>query len=98
MGVVYKIICLDTEIFQEYIGSCLNIISRISTHKSASIQHPDRPVYKFILDNGGWNNWYFLIVDEIEDDDIVVMRTRERAVIDSAIAPLNIAQIGRAHV
>jgi hypothetical protein len=54
-GIVYKLIINDCY----YIGSTFETLkSRILSHKSASksSKSPNRKVYKFINDNGGWDN------------------------------------------
>lgn len=60
----YKICCLDPSIPDIYVGHTTNFTRRKCTHKSScntetSIGY-NIYVYKFIRDNGGWNNWTML--------------------------------------
>jgi hypothetical protein len=67
-----------------YIGSTNNVNKRISIHKSKSLMYPDRKLYKFILNHGGFENFRFDIL-EITDDG----RRRERYYIDKFQPTLN---------
>jgi len=62
--IIYKIACKDVNIKQTYGGHTTNIIKRRNCHKSIcnNINSKDYNVYiyKFIRDNGGWDNWEML--------------------------------------
>jgi len=53
-----------------YIGSTINIIIRMRLHKSSCIKPYNEKyhykVYKYIRQNGGWENWKYEIIDEVE--------------------------------
>jgi hypothetical protein len=53
-----------------YIGSCDDISQRVSKHKYCCNTPNNRKynykVYKHIRENGGWNNWKYEIIDEVE--------------------------------
>jgi len=53
-----------------YIGSTTNYKQRINEHKSRSKNENDKdynkPLYIYIRDNGGFNNFIFDIIDEVE--------------------------------
>jgi hypothetical protein len=53
-----------------YIGSCDDISQRVSKHKYCCYTPNNRKynykVYKYIRENGGWNNWKYEIIDEVE--------------------------------
>jgi len=53
-----------------YIGSTEDINDRMSKHKYScnNIKHCkyNYKVYKYIRDNGGWNEWKYEIIDEVE--------------------------------
>jgi hypothetical protein len=58
---IYKIVCLDPNITDIYVGSTANFNSRRYQHKS-SCNNPNSKIYnlylyKFIRANGGWKNW-----------------------------------------
>ena len=69
-GVVYKLKCNDPNIKEFYIGSSVNMKQRIANHKSDcnntnSIGYNFK-VYKFIRNNGGFENWEFETLLEVE--------------------------------
>ena len=53
-----------------YIGSTEDINNRMSTHKircnNIKSRNYNYKVYKYIRDNGGWNEWKYEIIDEVE--------------------------------
>ena len=60
-GVIYKLYCQDTAITDLYVGSTCSYKKRIQSHK-ARCTNPNShgyniPLYQFIRDHGGWNNW-----------------------------------------
>ena len=58
---VYKLVCKDESITDMYIGSTKKFNHRRNCHKSVcnNIKRPEYnyKVYKFIRDNGDWENW-----------------------------------------
>ena len=60
-SVIYKIVCKDSSIREKYIGHTTNFNNRMGKHKSNCncVTRPEYnfPVYKFIRDHGGWDNW-----------------------------------------
>lgn len=65
-SVIYKIVCLDPTITDLYVGSTTNLTRRKYEHKSCCL-NPRRNnynlyVYRFIRDNGGFDNWQFVVV------------------------------------
>ena len=65
MNCVYRIECLDKNITDFYIGSTDDLKSRIISHKSScyntnTVKY-NYKVYKFIRDNGGWDNWKVIV-------------------------------------
>jgi hypothetical protein len=80
-GVVYMIKCRDEKIENVYIGSTFNLHVRSSAHRIAC-KNPrrkeyTRPVYRFIRENGGWENWKIEIL-EINYFTPEELRTQER--------------------
>ena len=71
-GVVYKIYCRDSSITEFYVGSSCDFHKRKSSHKSIcnNIKRTEYnfKVYKFIRNNGNWDNWDFEILLETEVD------------------------------
>lgn len=72
---VYKIFCKDNSITKIYIGSTKNIKQRIWGHRSNYFNNSNsddrrhhQPVYNFIRDNGGIDNWEFEVLENCCDD------------------------------
>ena len=66
MNCVYKIVCKDPTITEFYIGSTNNLYNREATHKS-NCKHLNcysKGLYMFIKNNGGWNNWEIVVLQE----------------------------------
>jgi hypothetical protein len=63
-GIIYKLCCKDPEIADVYIGSTASTgPRRFQQHKGAAKQQPNRLVYKFINDNGGFANWQLIVIN-----------------------------------
>ena len=78
----YKISCKDTSISDVYIGHTTNFVQRKSGHKQ-SCNNPkatnhDCKLYKFIRDNGGWDNWRMDIIAYHECNDHYEARKKEQ--------------------
>jgi len=65
MRFIYKIVCDDLPEFI-YIGSTCNMIKRKSQHKSRS-KDKNLKLYTTIRENGGWDNWRMVLVEELGD-------------------------------
>jgi hypothetical protein len=64
---IYMIVCLNLERPERYIGQCRNLIKRKCEHK-ACCNNPNKksynfPVYQFIRENGGWDNWEMVLIE-----------------------------------
>jgi len=66
--IIYKLCCKDLSINEIYIGHTTNFIQRKNTHKiccnNFNNQNYNRYVYKFIRENGGWDNWSMVQIEE----------------------------------
>lgn len=65
---IYEIVSKNEEIKSRYIGSSTNYKTRVLDHKKRCI-NSNQPahnfkVYKFIRENGGWDNWNIKIIEE----------------------------------
>ena len=69
-GIVYKIYCKDSSITEFYIGSSCDMKQRIASHKSdcnnTNSKKYNFKVYKFIRNNGGFENWECETLLEVE--------------------------------
>lgn len=65
IGCIYAIECLVNDDF--YIGSTLNLDKRIKRHKSNTYHSKEKffqKLYVNVRENGGWDNYKFVIVEE----------------------------------
>ncbi len=80
-GLIYKLVCLDKNITDCYVGSTTNIVCRKSKHKNIcnTETHPkhQNKVYKFIRDHGGWENWALVLIEYFSCKDNNELRARE---------------------
>ena len=78
---IYKIYCNDENVTDTYIGSTKNISTRKYQHKShckcSNSSHHNRKVYQIIRANGGWDNWNFVVVEEIKECSKIQALIRE---------------------
>ena len=60
-SIVYKLCCTDVSVTDIYVGSTCNFAKRKSQHKSKCLNESaakhNLPVYQYIRENGGWENW-----------------------------------------
>ena len=86
MAVIYKITCNDLNVRECYFGSTINIKHRKSTHKfhchNEKSKKYNYPLYQFIRNNGGWDNWEINIIDCITSDDKKIYEKCERKYIE----------------
>jgi hypothetical protein len=80
--VMYKIVCNDLSITDCYVGHTTNFISRKSCHKKRcdikNERHSDFKIYKFIRENGGWENWRMVEIEKFPCKDFNEASSRER--------------------
>ena len=66
-AVIYKLSCKDKSITEIYIGSTTHFINRKHNHKSScnysNGKEYNHPKYKFIRENGGWDNWEMVEIE-----------------------------------
>jgi hypothetical protein len=92
-SVIYKICCKDENITECYVGSTTNAKNRKKTHKSKctnknSIDY-NRPVYRYIRDNGGFDNWIFEVLENYPCRNKEQLVFRERFWFEKLGATLN---------
>ena len=93
-ALIYRIVCRDVSVTQQYVGSTTNLKNRRSCHKK-SCTNPkskkyNRFVYRFIRDNGGFDNWEIVLIEKVVNcSDSPTLHKRERYWIEKLHADLN---------
>ncbi len=91
--IIYKIVSNDMNIKEIYIGSTTSFRHRKSQHKyncnTVNSENYNAPVYKFIRDNNGWDNWSMIEIEKHSCNDNNEARKRERYFIETLNATLN---------
>ncbi len=93
-AVIYKICCKDTKINDFYIGSTCGFLYRKRNHKSDCSNENRKNyniyLYKFIRDNGGWDNWDMIQIKKVKCDSKRELELYERKEIELLKPTLNI--------
>jgi len=92
--IIYKLCCKDTEITDIYIGSTVNFKLRKCAHKSRYNNENDinnnLKVYQFIRENGGWENWTMIMINEFHEcQNKLQKESKEREYIELLKPSLN---------
>ena len=89
----YKICCKDLEIANVYVGHTTNFKCRKSNHmrncNTETRPHYNQYVYKFIRENGGWNNFDMILIERIRCDDKLDALRKEGEYVELLNARLN---------
>jgi len=92
-GKIYKLCCKDANITDFYVGSTLNHYRRKNQHKhhcnNPNSKDYNCPVYKFIRNNGGIDNWDLIILEEYEAKNKNDLLWKERQYIEALKPSLN---------
>ena len=92
-GFIYKLCCLDVNVKEIYIGSSTNFKQRKSLHKSdcnnEKRKEYNRYVYKYIRDNGGWDNWTMIELHKYPCNDKRELECEENRVMIELQSQLN---------
>ena len=80
--IIYKLCCKDVNIKEIYIGYTTDIKDRIGVHRRVCLydthKSHNQKTYKFIRDNGGWDNWTYEILEEFSCNNKIEARTKEK--------------------
>lgn len=92
-ALIYNLCCNDPNITDIYIGSTTNFYQRKRAHKY-SCNNPNENnynlyVYKFIRDNGGWENWRMDLIEFYECKGKLELLKREGELIKNLKPTLN---------
>jgi len=91
--IMYKIVCNDLNVKQCYVGHTADMTKRKCSHKS--ICHNEKSkrhnlkIYKIIRENGGWENWSMLLVEEFPCKDKHEACKRERELYEELDSKMN---------
>jgi hypothetical protein len=91
--VIYKIVCKDETIIDNYIGHTTDFRARILQHKNRCNNMKDIGyniyLYQIIRANGGWDNWSMIMIEEYSCNDKNEASIRERYWIENLKSSLN---------
>lgn len=98
---IYTISCKDLAINNVYVGSTSNFYNRKCNHK----HHCNNPnsdkynfnIYKYIRENGGWDNWDVIEIEKIKCNSKLEAIQRERYWYERLNAKLNTNKPNRTH-
>lgn len=66
--IIYKLVCNDLSVTDLYVGHTTSFTKRKTQHKHTCCNENNRDynfkVYQFIRENGGWENWTMVQVEE----------------------------------
>ena len=76
--IMYHFVCEDSSITNEYVGHTTDWSSRKRQHKSdCKGRYKDCYKYKIINENGGWENWRMVPLEEFPCENDIQARIRE---------------------
>ena len=90
--IIYKIVCKDLLVTDCYVGHTTDFRKRKWNHKSNSNNGNfsfNFKIYQCIRDNGGWNNWDMIEIENYPCKDGNKARARERFWYEELKANLN---------
>ncbi len=92
-SIIYKLCCKDPNITEIYVGSTTNFNRRKQGHKHAcnyeNAKRYNSKVYKVIRDNGNWDNWDMIQIEEYECENKRQLESKERYYIETLKSSLN---------
>ena len=97
----YRIVCKDLDVTDVYIGHTTDFRRRTNEHK-ARCSNPNAkafniPVYTFIREHEGWDNWDMILIERSKCEDALEARKQERFLIETLHATLNANTPSRTH-
>jgi hypothetical protein len=94
--VIYKIVCDDLMVKYCYVGSTTDFTKRKCRHKTACNNEKGKEynykVYTTIRDNGGWDNWSMVMIEEYPCENSQQAVQRERFWYEELNADLNMVR------
>ncbi len=99
--ILYKIVCKDTNINDIYIGHTTNFNSRKNDHKkncnNEKNEHYNLKVYQFIRNNGGFENWEIIKIEDYPCENKLEALKRENYLVKELKSSLNSDIPGRTY-
>jgi hypothetical protein len=87
-------VCNDLNITDCYVGHTTSFVKRKNQHKTTCNNPNARghnvAIYKFIRNNGGWDNWSMVLIEECACKDVLDARKKEREYYEQLKASLNV--------
>jgi hypothetical protein len=91
--IFYRIVCNDLNIKDCYVGHTTNFIKRKQQHKyncnSELSKLSNLKVYQFIDENGGWENWSMVMIEQISCENFNEACKLERKFLEEFNGTLN---------
>jgi len=91
--IIYKICCNDVSITDIYVGHTTDLIRRRQNHKDCCTNEKNKDYnsykYQFIRENGMWDNWSLVPIEEYPCENVNQARIRERYWIETLKPELN---------
>ena len=99
--IIYRIVCNDITITECYVGHTTDFKSRKYDHKSdcnnEKGKHYNYNIYNVIRDNGGWENWTMVQIEEFNCKNKNEASIRERYWVEYYFSTLNKQVPSRTH-
>ena len=90
---VYKLCCKDPTVESIYIGSTTHVNKRKCDHKKRCLNPNDKEYnsykYQFIRDNGGWDNWQLIVLEQFSCESKMQKEKKERSYVETLKPTLN---------
>lgn len=97
--IIYQIVCKDITISDKYVGHTTNFTNRKRAHKNNCNNIKNNIyVYTIIRQNGGWENWDMIMIEEISVANVNEAKKIERHWIETLQASLNKRMPGRTDI
>lgn len=91
--VIYKLCCKDPTISDIYVGHTTNKNERKRNHRNVCNNENSKNynlyIYQFIRNNGGFDNWSFIVIEEYPCNNVNEASLRERYFLETLGATLN---------
>jgi hypothetical protein len=93
--IIYKIVCNELSVIDIYVGHTTDFIKRKYSHKTRCNNIDDKrhflKLYKYMRDNGGWDNFTMIEIEKYPCKDGNEARARERYWLETLSSSLNIS-------